>query len=75
VNPGDLRRFKDKLAPTPDGHPRDEVTGRSFMVLDIWRYGVERVCFLVDGRIERGWCFNWVKQNSEALDTSRATAG
>jgi hypothetical protein len=65
MNPGDLRRFKDKLAPTPAVHPRDEVTGRSFMVIDIWRYGVERVSFLVDGRIERGWTCDWVIDNSE----------
>ena len=71
MKPGDLRRFSDKLVPAPAFHQDREVAGRHFMVIDIWCYGGERVCFLVDGRIERGWCFNWVKQNSEVINGTR----
>ena len=69
MKPGDLRRFKDFR----NGSARSlQLVGRPFMVLEAG--GTETshwVSFLVDGRIERGWGGDWVKQNSEAISETR----
>ena len=72
MKPGDLRKFKEGLT----GSARTQsVAGRPFMVLETaWSPGVattwttNRVSFLIDGRLEKGWGYNWVEQHSEVID-------
>ena len=70
MKPGDLRRFNDKLVNL--AHEED-CSGHVFMVLkvDVARGGVLLVDVLMDGRIEKEWGHQWVKDNSEALDETR----
>ena len=75
MQPGDLRRFKDGLL----GSARTQsVAGRPFMVLETatvaaaaTTWTTNRVSFLIDGRIERGWGGDWVESNSEDLNETR----
>ncbi len=68
MKPGDLRQFKDGLT----GSAR---TQSVFMVLETatvaaaaTTWTTNRVSFLIDGRIERGWSGDWVESNSEVLN-------
>lgn len=80
MNPGDLRRFNDDVGARHEPGVRHDFAelyaGRPFMVLTYRATDLSSwVSFLIDGRIERGWTGDWVIDNSEALDASRAAAG
>ena len=68
MKPGDLRRFKDFR----NGSARSlQLIGRPFVVLEAAeaeRRADAWVSFLVDGRLEKGWGYDWVESNSEAID-------
>ena len=67
MKPGDLRRFKDDLVAL--AHEED-YRGHVFTVLkvDVAQPGPLLVDILVDGKIEKEWGHQWVKDNSEALN-------
>ena len=79
MEPGDLRQFRDVTATTP---PRNHwVSGRCFMVigfssldapLPVYKDHNTTVSFLVEGGdLVRGWGYEWIRNNSEALDGTR----
>ena len=67
MKPGDLRCFKNFR----NGSARSlQLIGRPFMVLEVDPASPDarRMAFLVDGRLEKGWGYDWVESNSEAID-------
>lgn len=67
MKPGDLRRFREDLV---EPAHEENYGGHAFTVLkvDVAPGGVLLVDILVDGRIEKEWGHQWVKENSEALN-------
>ena len=67
---GELRRFKTPIRFSYDAR---RVSGQVFMVVDISGQGPGHIAdlLLVDGAVEKGWDFHWVRDNSEALDETR----
>ena len=70
MKPGELRRFKDDLVAL--AHEED-YRGHVFMVLNVCvaQPGPLLVDILVDGRLEKEWSYQWVNDNSGAIDEAR----
>jgi hypothetical protein len=67
MNPGDLRRFN---VPMRFSHDARRVDGRVFVVVDVYEHD-HHVDMLVDGSIEQGWDYHWVRENSEPVNEAR----
>ena len=70
MQPGDLRRFNDRLRAARAGHWSEG----TFVVLEVSsRVGAEptRVDILLDGRCETDLGYHWVRDNSEPLNETR----
>ena len=69
MKPGDLRRFKDDVGDAY-GSPMTRITGRLLMVQEVFQSSGSSptVTILIDGRLEAGWGYQWVKDNTEALN-------
>lgn len=72
---GDLRRFDKDMWTLP----ARAVAGRTFVILEVFpgAFGLgtsnshERVSLLVDGRIEESLNYDWVYNNSVAINEAR----
>jgi len=67
---GELRRFKDSI--DPDESKDGPLAGRTFVVIALHTpthdIDINRVDFLIEGRLETGWSRRWVGRHSEVLD-------
>lgn len=66
---GELRRFKDDLQSAARTRRRGAArcSGRPFMLLEVVG-DAEWVSFLIDGRVEPGWGYTFVADNSTPLE-------
>ncbi len=69
MKPGDLRQFKPDLDFGPRVH---RLSGQAFVLLEVELHA-DWVSFLVDGRVERGWGYEFVAGYSRALEPVQPT--